>query len=167
MTPTTDHTPGGFDPERDLMLTRRFDAPRELVWAAWRDPAHLAEWWCPKPVKFEIHSFDFRSGGAFGTTMTLPDGTRNTGNGIFAEVVPMERIVFTDAMEPGWRPVAAPFMTAVVTLADEAGGTRYTAWVLHPDAATKQKHEEMGFEHGWGIVFDQLGEFVRTLKEAA
>ena len=64
--------------------------------------------------------------------------------------------VFTDAYTEAWKPSAKPFMTAIVTFADEGGKTRYTARALHWTAEDKKTHEEMGFHQGWGICADQL-----------
>jgi uncharacterized protein YndB with AHSA1/START domain len=60
--------------EYDLEISRVLRVPRELVWQAWSDPAHLKEWWCPKPWTTEVRAFDLRPGGAFHTFMRGPDG---------------------------------------------------------------------------------------------
>jgi uncharacterized protein YndB with AHSA1/START domain len=148
----------------DLEISRLMKAPRARVWAAFADPVKLAQWWCPKPWVTEVKAFDFRPGGAFHTYMTgpLPDGTQGTSDnpGIFLEVVPLERIVGTSMLLPGWRP-AQPWMglSSIYTFADEAGGTRLTATAMHATPEDSQKHSEMGFEHGWGIMLAQWDEF--------
>jgi len=72
--------------------------------------------------------------------------------------------VMTTMLTGGWRP-ATPWlgMTAAITMADEGNGTRYIATVMHPDAATKDRHEEMGFFQGWNTCIDQLEAFARAL----
>jgi uncharacterized protein YndB with AHSA1/START domain len=153
------------DKDLDLVITRRLDVPRALVWRAWTDPVHLKEWWCPKPWTTEVKAFDFVPGGAFHTLMTGPDGDTSDNPGAFLEIVPQAKIVFTSALVGGWRPAASPWMpmTAIITMADEGAGTRYVATVMHPDEATRAKHAEMGFADGWSICIDQLATFARAL----
>jgi len=144
-------------PDHDLVISRLLKAPRAALWRAWTEPEHLKEWWCPKPWVTEVRAFDLRAGGAFHTVMSGPDGGTSDNPGCFLEIVPGERIVSTSMLLAGWRP-ATPWMamTAVITFADEAGGTRYTATAMHPDAATRDKHAEMGFFEGWNLCIDQL-----------
>lgn len=148
----------------DLEIVRRLEAPRAKVWKAWSDPDILKEWWCPKPWTTQVKAFDFRPGGAFHTYMTGPDGGDSDNPGVFLEVVPLEKIVWTSMLVDGWRP-GRPWlpMTGVFLFEDEAGGTRFTARCLHGDDATRAKHEEMGFYEGWGTMVDQLGEAAKGL----
>ena len=84
--------------------------------------------------------------------------------GSFLEVVPTQRIVFTSLLGGGWRPLK-PWMpfTAIITLADEATGTRYVATVMHPDEASRAEHLKLGFHEGWGTCIDQLEALARGL----
>ena len=144
-------------PDHDLVISRLLKAPRAALWRAWTEPERLKEWWCPKPWVTEVRAFELRPGGAFHTFMSGPDGGTSDNPGCFLEIVPGERIVATWMLLGGWRP-ATPWMamTAVITFADEAGGTRYTATAMHPDAATRDRHAEMGFFEGWNLCIDQL-----------
>ena len=150
--------------ENDLVITRTIHAPPSAVWRAWSDPVHLAEWWCPKPWTTEVRAFDFRPGGAFYTFMSGPDGGTSDNPGLFLEIVPETRIVFTSALVEGWRP-GTPWlaMTAVFTLEPVAEGTRYTARVMHKDPEDAKRHEEMGFYEGWGTCIEQLEAYARQL----
>lgn len=152
------------DTSHDLTISRLIKAPRALVWKAWSVPEHLQQWWCPKPWRTEIRGFDFRLGGTFDTLMHGPGGETSSNPGVFLEIVPQERIVFTTGLTTGWRP-AEPWLaiTAIITMQDEAGGTRYSARVLHKDAADSKRHEAMGFQDGWGTCIDQLGGYAATL----
>jgi uncharacterized protein YndB with AHSA1/START domain len=149
---------------QDLVISRLVRAPRAKLWKAWTDPHLLKEWWCPKPWTTEVRAFELRPGGAFYTFMKGPDGGTSDNPGCFLEIVPQQRIVMTSMLTGGWRP-ATPWlaMTAIVTMADEGDGTRYVATVMHPDAATKERHEEMGFFQGWNTCIDQLESFARAL----
>ena len=148
---------------QDLVISRLLHAPRAALWRAWTEPGRLKQWWCPKPWTTEVRAFDLRAGGAFHTFMQGPgpgpgpELASSDNPGSFMEVVPQMRLVFTSMLTAGWRP-ASPWMafTAVITLADEAGGTRYTATAMHPDKATRERHEALGFYQGWNICIDQL-----------
>lgn len=141
--------------ERELRLTRIIDAPRERVFHAWTQ--HLPEWWGPYGMTTPVCEMDLRPGGVFRTVMRAPDGTEYPTRGIFTEVVPNERIVFTDAFDAGWIPNPAAFFTAIVTFeALPAGRSRYTARALHWTAENCARHEQMGFHQGWGESLDRL-----------
>lgn len=153
-----------FDPQRDLLLERIVDLPRELVWAAYTRPEHLMAWFCPLPWKTVECEIDLRPGGIFRAVMRSPEGQDHPHVGCYLEVVDNEKLVWTDALGPGYRPAATPFMTAFITLEAHGAGTKYTALVSHADEATRRKHEEMGFHQGWGIALDQL---VAHMKQIA
>ena len=102
-----------------------------------------------------------RPGGSSYILMRGPNGEQYDNRGVYLEVVPNRRLVFTDADTSAWQPSAKPFMTAVLTFDDEAGKTRYTARVLHWTAEDRDAHRQMGFEAGWGTATDQLEALVR------
>ena len=156
------------DARLDLVLTRIIDAPPSLIWKAWTDPELLKRWWAPAPLTTPECEMDARPGGLFRTLMRAPDGTEYPGTGCFLELVENERIVFTDALQAGWRPAEKAFFTAIITLeATGAGTTRYTARALHKNEADRETHERMGFHEGWGRCADQLARFVTEMKEGA
>lgn len=151
------------DPALDLVLERSIDVPPSLVWKAWTTPEHLMCWFTPDPWKTIACEIDLRPGGIFSTTMQSPDGdVMPAGAGCYLEVVPERRLVWTDALGPGYRPNAEPFMTAMLLIEPEGDGTRYTAIAKHLDPETRQRHEEMGFFDGWGTVVDQLVAYVKA-----
>jgi uncharacterized protein YndB with AHSA1/START domain len=150
----------------NLSFTRVVDVPRSSVWRAWTEPQLLVSWFCPLPWKTIDCEIDLRPGGIFRTTMQSPEGAEFPNLGCYLEVVPNEKLVWTNALLPGYRPNCRPekcgtdgtdFMfTAVIELADQGRGTRYTATVIHADEAGCAKHSAMGFEAGWGAALDQL-----------
>jgi uncharacterized protein YndB with AHSA1/START domain len=153
-----------FDPNLDLVLERVIDVPVSLVWVAWTTPEHLKHWFVPRPWTVSECELDVRPGGLCRTVMRSPEGREFPNVGCYLEVAPNQRLVFTDAMGPGFRPSAQPFFTAIINM--EAVGkdkTRYTAIAVHRDPDGKQKHEEMGFHVGWGIALDQLVEYVKGI----
>ena len=151
------------DPKLDLVLEREVEVPRDLVWTAWTRPEHVRKWFAPAPWTMVDCEIDLRPGGMFRTVLRSPEGKDYPGIGCYLEVVPTERLVWTDALLPGYRPAEEPFFTAVLTLASTGKGTRYTAVAMHRDEAVRKKHEEMGFHEGWGQCLDQLVAHVKTM----
>ncbi|MEO8153994.1 MAG: SRPBCC family protein [Rhizobacter sp.] len=151
--------------QNDLIISRIVRAPRAMLWRAWTEPELLKEWWCPKPWTTEVRAFDLRPGGAFHTFMQGPDGGSSDNPGSFLEVIPQAGLVFTSCLTAGWRP-ATPWMafTAIISMADEADGTRYVARVMHPDKVTRDRHEELGFFDGWGTCVTQLEALAQQLR---
>jgi uncharacterized protein YndB with AHSA1/START domain len=96
--------------------------------------------------------------------MRSPNGKDFPNRGVYLEVVPNQRLVFTDAYASAWEPSEKPFMIVVVTFEDEGGQTRYTARVRHWTSADRQAHEDMGFHQGWGQCTDQLATLAATLQ---
>jgi uncharacterized protein YndB with AHSA1/START domain len=84
--------------ERELHMTRVFDAPRDLVWTCWTDPEHFAAWWGPEHFTTPVESveIDLRAGGIFKSTMVAPDGSQFPSTGSFEEVTPQDRLVFRE-----------------------------------------------------------------------
>lgn len=151
--------------DRELAITRVIDAPRERVFAVWT--RHLPEWWGPHGMTTPVCEMDLRPGGLFRTVMRAPDGTEHPTRGLFLEVVPNERIVFTDAFEPGWLPNPGAFFTAIVAFDALPGGRcRYTARALHWSASNRERHATMGFHQGWGESLDRLVACVTRLAAA-
>ena len=151
------------DDRLDLVLERTVDVPCELVWKAWTEPEHLKKWFTPAPWTVTDSEIDLRPGGIFRTVMRSPEGEEFPNVGCFLEIVPNRRLVFTDALLPGFRPAPKPFFTGIVTMEPEGNGTRYTARALHQTEEGRQQHESMGFHDGWGTALDQLVAYVKTL----
>jgi uncharacterized protein YndB with AHSA1/START domain len=149
--------------DRELVLTRLIDAPREKVYRAWTEPDLLKKWFAPKPWSTPKAALDVRPGGASLVVMGGPDGQEFPNRGVYLEVVKNERIVFTDAYTEAWTPSDKPFMTVILTFEDEGGKTRYTARVRHWTVADRETHEKMGFHAGWGLCAQQLEEVAKGL----
>lgn len=150
------------DPKLDLVLERVIDVPPQLVWTAWTTPEHLRHWFVPKPWTITDCEIDLRPGGVFRSVMRSPEGQEFPNNGCFLEVTPMERLIFTDTLLPGYRPSPNPFFTAVLALEPSGKGTRYVATAIHGNEETRKKHEEMGFHSGWGTVVEQMVEYIKA-----
>ena len=153
----------GIDPNLDLVLEREVAVPPHLVWKAWTDPEHLKQWFAPKPYETPEAEIDLRPGGIFRVVMRSPEGEdMDQGAGCYLEVVENERLTWTGALGPGFRPTESDFpFTAIISLEPTATGTRYTAVAKHPNVDLKKQHEEMGFHDGWGAALGQLVELMQ------
>lgn len=148
--------------DRDLVLTRLIEAPRAKLFRAWTEPSLLKRWFAPLPYTTPHAELDVRPGGASLVVMRGPDGNEFPNRGVYLEVIEDERLVFTDAYIASWVPSEKPFMTVILTFADEGGQTRYTARARHWTVADREAHEAMGFHQGWGQCADQLAALVAT-----
>ena len=156
--------PGQSDlSDRELVLTRIFNAPPEKVFRAWTEPDWLTQWFAPLPWTTPKAELDVRPGGANHIVMRSPEGEDFPNEGVYLEVVKNERLVFTDAYTRAWEPSPEPFMTVILTFENMGGKTRYTARVLHWTAADRERHEQMGFHTGWGQCADQLAELLQRM----
>lgn len=155
----------------DLTFERVVDVPIGLVWQAWTTPEHLMPWFCPLPWKTVECEIDLRPGGTFSTVMRSPEGQNFPNQGCYLEVKKNEKLVWTNALLPGFRPAASAAkndasvdfkFTALIQLEALGEGTRYTATVIHADEAGCKQHAEMGFETGWGTALEQLIAYIKN-----
>jgi uncharacterized protein YndB with AHSA1/START domain len=158
-----------FDPKLDLLLERFVDVPADLMWTVWTEPEHVKRWFTPAPWTTVDCEIDLRPGGVFRTIMRSPEGDEHPNLGAFLEIVPERKLVWTDALEAGFRPSRRPphlgfRFTAVIQFEPRGEGTQYTALVMHADEASRNKHDEMGFFDGWGSATDQLVKHARSLR---
>jgi uncharacterized protein YndB with AHSA1/START domain len=149
----------------DLAITRTIAAPRTAVWRCWTEPELLNRWYCPKPWRVTEASLDLRPGGRMNTVFEGPDGERHDNKGVFLEIVPMERLIFTDAFTEGFMPKdGQPFMTGFVHFSDAPGGGTAMHWgAQHWTTEDKAKHEAMGFHDGWNAAATQLDELAQEI----
>ena len=151
------------DSSRELVLTRIIQAPPHKVYEGWTNPELMKQWFAPKPWSTPVVEVDLRPGGSNLIVMRGPDGAEFPNRGIYLEVVPNRKLVFTDAYTSAWVPSEKPFMTGILTFEDAGNGTtKYTARVVHWSAADREAHEKMGFHQGWGQCADQLEALLRS-----
>lgn len=148
----------------DLWLEREIAAPAATLYRCWTDPALLPLWFCPRPWGVARATLDVRPGGASNIVMRSPEGQEFPNPGIYLEVVPNRRLVFTDAFTSAWVPSGKAFMVGEVTFEDLGQGrTRYRAGARHWSLADREEHERMGFREGWTAATQQLAELAATL----
>jgi uncharacterized protein YndB with AHSA1/START domain len=148
--------------QREVTISRVIAAPRDLVFKAWTDPAHLARWWGPHGFTNPVCEVDARVGGKLYIVMRGPDGTDYPMRGVFTEVVAPLRLVFTNfPVDADDRPLLEGHTT--VTFAEEGGKTRVTvvmrATGLAPAAASMLE----GMEMGWTQTIDRLESYATSL----
>lgn len=146
----------------ELVITRVFDAPREQVWKAWTDPEHFKKWWGPEHFTAPVSEIDLRVGGTYFNGMRSPDGETYYTTGVYREIVPLERIVYTDSFAdkngnvvPGSYYGADDFpmeLVVTVTFEEHDGKTKMT---LRHVGLPAGEHGEQA-EHGWNESFDKL-----------
>jgi uncharacterized protein YndB with AHSA1/START domain len=157
--------------ERDLVITRVFDAPRALVWQAWTEPERLRQWWGPRDFTAPAATTDLRVGGRYLWCMRGPDGRDYWTTGVFREIVPQERLVYTDAFADAHGNVVPasqygipgewPAETLVtVTLQETLGKTTMT--LRHAGLPAGEVREGTG--SGWNESFDKLARSLRTAR---
>ena len=145
----------------DLVVTRTFDAPREVVFAAWTDPGHFARWYAPREFTVTVRAMDVRPGGVLHFCHHWPGHEDVWAGGVYREVVPPERLVYTDyfADEAGnrvERPGFAPETLVTVTFAERAGGgTEVT--VRHAGLTA-----DRGELQGWTEILERLDDHLHA-----
>lgn len=137
---------------REVVLTRRLEAPRAVVFEAWARPEHLMRWWGPHGFTMPSCEVDFRTGGAYRMVMRGPDGAEYPFHGLYREIVPQERIVFSAVIAPE----AGNAVLTTVTFEDELGGTRLTVSQTVPENALAAR----GQEQGWTETLDRIAAHV-------
>jgi uncharacterized protein YndB with AHSA1/START domain len=141
------------DADLSLTLTRILDAPRDAVFRAWVDPAHIARWIGPRSIKAEVDKMDARPGGAYRMVMHGPTGETYTVRGIYRELAPPERLVFSWAWEAE---TSRPRHETVVTINFRAVGDKTEMTLRHEWFESKEARDN--HDHGWSGSFDKFAE---------
>ena len=156
-----------LDPKLDFAIERFIDAPTRLVWEALTKPEHLKEWYMPKAWgRVSRAEMDVRPGGIFSIDIAVGDGSDVPNLGCFLDVIPMQRLVWTSMLFPGYRPAVFDDIpiTAIVTMESVGTGTRYVFTALHRNEADLETNKTSGFSQGTEIAVDQLVEHVLAMK---
>jgi uncharacterized protein YndB with AHSA1/START domain len=144
--------------DRRLTIVREFAAPRELVWRAFTDPYHLAQWWGPAGYTNPVCEIDLRAGGSWRNVMRAPDGRELPVDSIYIEVSPPERLVYRNKAPEGaaFGANPPPSFVRVISFADLGGRTRVTLEAYFDTAAQKDATVRRGFAEGTRESFDKL-----------
>jgi uncharacterized protein YndB with AHSA1/START domain len=158
--------PSPFDPKLDLAFERFIDAPVRLVWEALTKPEHIKEWYMPRAWGRVAHTeMDARPGGIFRIDIAV-EGREVPNLGCILDVVPMERLVWTSMLFPGYRPAVFDDVpiTAIMTMKAEGAGTRYVLTALHRNEADLAANKESGWMQGTEIALDQFVAHVASMR---
>jgi uncharacterized protein YndB with AHSA1/START domain len=159
--------PPAIDPKLDFAIERFVDAPARLVWEALTKPEHLKEWYMPRPWgRVTRAEMDLRPGGILRIDIALTDDQAAPNIGCILEVMPMERLVWTSMLFPGYRPAVFDDIpiTAIMTMEAEGTGTRYVFTALHRNEADLETNRTSGFYEGTEIAVDQFVDHVIAMK---
>jgi len=166
--PANNDNPNAAADERELVLTRVFDAPREMVFRAWTDPEQMKQWWGPNGFTLPYCKIDLRPGGKIHFCMRSAEGFEIWCGGVYREVVPPERIVSSDYFSNQQGDVVPPSqygmpdwpeeMTMTVTFTEKDGKTTMT--VRQAASTPLPKAGREGAQQGWGESFDRLAAYL-------
>lgn len=151
--------------DREIVITRVFNAPRELVWKAWTQPEHLSRWWGPKGWTLPICKMDFRVDGTWYYCMKGPEGEESCGLAVYREIDEPERIVYTDyfANAQGNPVEGMPESLVTVKFTEQNGRTLVTSSVLYPTTEDRDRVLQMGMAEGITESLDRLDEHLAAL----
>ena len=163
----TESSKSAVVPTQEITITRVFDAPRELVWKAWTEPEHFMRWWGPKGYTAPVYKVDLRVGAKYLYCMRSPEGQDFWGTGVYREIVPLERIAFTDSfadaegnlVPPTHYGFGADFpseLLVIVTFEDYEGKTKLT--LKHVGLPAGELSEQTAA--GWNESFDKLADIL-------
>lgn len=156
-----------FNPKLDFAIERFIDAPTRLVWEALTKPEHLKEWYMPRPWgRVSRAKIDLRPGGIISIDIAAGDGPDSPNLGCILEVIPLQRLVWTSMLFPGYRPAVFDDIpiTAIMTMEAVGTGTRYVFTALHRNEADLETNKASGFYQGTEIAIGQFVEHVIGMK---
>lgn len=145
--------------DRELVMTRDFDAPRRLVFEAWTNPEHLPHWMLgPEGWTMPVCEIDLRPGGAWHFVWRRADGTEMEMRGVYREIAPPERLVSTESWGGNW-----PETVNTLILSEKNGKTTITQTVLYPSKEARDAALKTGMKEGMSMGLDRLDKYLRTM----
>jgi len=144
--------------DREIVLTRIFDAPRKLVFEAFTKPELLKQWFGPRGWSLVVCDVDLKVGGGLRFVLRGPDGKDMGMRGVYREIVPPERSVHMESYDdyPGESQVTSVFV-------EQGGKTTLTATILYPSQEVRDIVIKTGMEHGAAETYDKLAELLPAL----
>jgi uncharacterized protein YndB with AHSA1/START domain len=146
--------------EREIVVTRVFDAPRRLVFEAWTNPKHVPRWMLgPEGWTMPVCEIDLRPGGAWHFVWRRSDGTEMAMRGVYREIAPPERLVSAESWGGDW-----PETLNTLVLSEEGGKTTSTVTILYPSKEARDAALKTGMKEGMSMSFDRLNEYLASLR---
>lgn len=152
--------------EREIVLTRVFDAPRRLVFDAWTKPELLRRWYGPHGHKLVLCEVDLRVGGTWRYVVRAPDGTEMRMHGVYREIVAPERLVNTEANDDCEAQAGSEASLVTTNLVERDGRTTLTCTVLYPSQQIRDAVINSRMEYGVAQAYDRLAEALATMAGA-
>ena len=150
--------------EREIVFTRVFERPRHLLFDAWTKPEHLRQWWGCDGSSLTVCDIDLRVGGAWQLVMRMPDGSDHPFQGVYQEIVPNERLVYSECyVMPR---IGSPEWLTTVTFEEFEGGTKLTHSIVHRSRETRDGHLQAGMEAGTAQTLRRLNEHTARMAGA-
>jgi len=151
--------------QNEILFSRVFDAPRELVWEAWTDPKHISRWWGPPGYSVPSCDIDFRIGGKIHLDMQGPDGKVYPADGVYRVIIKSEKIVIVGTAEDthpcgGGLP---PRAVLTITFAEQNGKTLFSMLTEFESVERLQAANDNGYSDSWEMCFDRFGEYLVSL----
>jgi uncharacterized protein YndB with AHSA1/START domain len=147
--------------DREIAMTRVFDAPRSLVFEAWTKPEHVRHWWGCDGSTLTVCEIDLRPGGVWRFVLRMPDGSDHPFKGVYREIVRPERLVYTECYdEPS---IGSPEWLTTVIFEEQGGKTKLTSTCLHASVEARDGHLNAGMEAGAAQTFDRLAEHLKSM----
>jgi len=145
--------------DREIEVTRVFDAPRRLVFEVWTNPKHVPQWMLGPPGwTMPVCEIDLRVGGAWHFVWRRADGTEMEMRGVYREITPPERLVSTESWGGPW-----PETVNTLTLVEKDGQTTATLTILYPSQEARDAALKTGMKDGMAMSFDRLAEVLQTM----
>ncbi|MBC8170611.1 MAG: SRPBCC domain-containing protein [Anaerolineae bacterium] len=150
--------------DREFIMERVFDAPRQLVFEAMSKPEHLVNWWGPQGWTLPVCKLDFRPGGIWHFCMQGPDGEEAWGKAVYREIVAPERIVYTDMFSDAEGNTVADMPETLITMEfiEQDGKTRLVSTAVYATAADLETVIKMGMEEGASQTWDRFADYLKT-----
>lgn len=152
--------------EREILITRTFNAPRALVFAAWTTPEHLAKWWGPRGWTTTIKTLELKPGGTWHYLMVADEGGHEGwSKATYREIVPPERLVYVDVFaDADGNPIPGlPESTVTIEFSEADGKTTVASTTLFPSMEARDSILSMGLAEGIAETWDRLEEYLPTL----
>ena len=147
--------------DREIVITREFNAPRRRVFEAWTNPRHVKQWYGCGEMKLVACEIDLRVGGEYRYALLGLDGSEHVMTGQYLEIVAPDRLVYTERYVSQQFESKEAFVT--ITFTERDGRTRLTSTVLHKSAANRDMHLNSGVEKGAGLMLDRLEQHLSTM----
>ena len=145
--------------DREIRMTRVFDAPRRLVFEAWTSPKHLPHWMLgPEGWTMPVCEIDLRPGGAWHFVWRRADGTEMGMRGVYKEIKPPERLVCTESWGGDW-----PETINTLVLSEKDGKTTMSQTVLYPSKEARDAAMKTGMKDGASVSFARLADYLRKI----